>query len=53
MVDPTLEEIESKLDEIIDEKYQSFIDSIKSEIDQYSLNTPEHQISKPLKRYFQ
>jgi len=29
------------------------IDSIKSEIDQFSMNTPEHQINKAIKRYFQ
>lgn len=52
MPELTLEQIEEKLDEIIDEKYQSFVDSIKSEIDQYSMNTPEHQINKALKRYF-
>ena len=53
MPEPTLDEVETKLQEIIDEKYQSFIDSIKSEIDQFSMNTPEHQINKALKRYFQ
>lgn len=52
MTEPTLEQVEEKLDEIIDEKYQSFMDIIKSEIDQYSFNTPEYQINKALKRYF-
>ena len=51
--EPTLEQVETELDEIIEEKYQSFIDSIKEEIDQFSFNTPEHQINKALKRYFQ
>ena len=54
MVDEELtpEQVEAKLDEIIDEKYQSFMDIIKSEIDQFSMNTPEHQINKALKKYF-
>jgi len=52
MSEPTLSEVEAKLQEIIDEKYQSFMDMIKSEIDQYSFNTPEHQINKALKEYF-
>ena len=52
MSEPTLQQVETKLDEIIDEKYQSFMDIIKSEIDQYSMNTAEHLINKALKRYF-
>ena len=50
--EPTLEQVEKRLDNIIDEKYQEFMDTIKSEIDCYSMNTPEHQISAALKRYF-
>lgn len=52
MPELTLDEVKTKLQEIIDEKYQSFMDIIKLEIDQYSMNTPEHQINKALKRYF-
>jgi len=52
MIELTLEQVEEKLDEIVDEKYQCFMDIIKSEIDQFSFNTPEHQINKALKRYF-
>ena len=52
MSEPTLEQVEEKLDKIIGEKYQSIMDMIKSEIDQYSMNTPEYQINKALKRYF-
>ena len=50
--EPTLEEVNEKLDEIIDEKYNEFFDSIKSEIDCFSYNTPGHQISAALRRYF-
>ncbi len=45
-------DINKKLDEIIDEKYQSIIDIIKSEIDQFVDNTREYQISEALRRYF-
>jgi len=51
-MEPTLQQVNERLDEIVDEKYQSFIDMIKSDIDQFSYNTPEHQISKAVKRYF-
>jgi len=51
-MEPTLDQVNEKIDEIIDEKYQSFIDMIKSEIDQFSYNTPEHQINTAVKRYF-
>ena len=52
MPEPTLEQVEKKLDEIIDEKCQEIYDMIKIEIDGFSFNTPEHQINKALKRYF-
>jgi len=51
-IEPSLAQVNEKLDEIIDEKYQSIIDIIKSEIDQFSDNTPEHLINKALMRYF-
>lgn len=50
--EPTLEQINEKLDEIIDEKYNKIFDSIKAEIDGFSYNTPGHQINAALKRYF-
>ena len=50
--EPTPEQVNKKLDEIINEKYDEIFDSIKSEIDCFSYNTPSHQISAALKRYF-
>jgi len=52
MTEPTLEQVQNKLADIIDEKYQEFIDIIKLEIDSFSMNTPEWEINKALKRYF-
>ena len=50
--EPTLDQVNEKLDEIIDEKYNEFFDQIKAEIDSFSMNTPGHQINAALKRYY-
>lgn len=52
MTEPTLDEVNQKIDEIIEENFQQYIDGIKSEIDQFSQNTPEHQILKRMKVYW-
>jgi len=53
MSEPTLEQVEEKLAEIIDKKCQAIYDMIKLEIDDYSMNTPGHEINKALRTYFQ
>lgn len=52
MTEPTLDEVNQKIDEILDDKFQEYLDLIKSEIDKFSMNTPEHQILKRAKEFW-